>query len=203
LLLLLPPLLLSVSCSDETLSLFFDIPPPTAVELAAAEKEKAAAEAKAKAAASPQTADPVTAAAEEAERQVTESIKKIESIKTWEEAEKLLPKDADEGVDWVAAVRKGVIKPRASVDGRVDPETKIFKWDFYFTGPDPEQDAYFPHSAHTEWLTCESCHPKIFRSRGIEVVMDKIFEGEFCGVCHGTVAFPLDSCARCHTAQAE
>ncbi|NIQ97960.1 MAG: hypothetical protein GWN87_30205, partial [Desulfuromonadales bacterium] len=81
----------------------------------------------------------------------------------------------------------------------------IFKWDFYFAGPDPETDAYFPHSSHTEWLTCESCHPAIFpyRELGMDpsgrygIVMDQIFEGEYCGKCHGTVAFSLDSCNRC------
>jgi len=31
------------------------------------------------------------------------------------------------------------------------------------------------------------------------IVMDQVFEGEYCGKCHGTVAFVLDSCNRCHT----
>ena len=29
--------------------------------------------------------------------------------------------------------------------------------------------------------------------------MTNIIEGQFCGVCHGKVAFPLTDCARCHT----
>ncbi|MBE9553547.1 MAG: hypothetical protein IMF05_08800, partial [Proteobacteria bacterium] len=59
----------------------------------------------------------------------------------------------------------------------------------------------------TEWLTCESCHPAIFpyRELGMDpsgkygIVMDQVFEGEYCGKCHGTVAFVLDSCNRCHS----
>ncbi len=201
----LTPLLLAVACSDETLSLFFDIPAPTAAEQAAAEREQAAAEAKAKAIAEKKAGGPNLTAAEAAAKKAEEEAERpaIESVKSWEEAEKLLPKDQDDGVDWVAALRKGVVKPRAAIDGPGNPQANIFKWDFYFPGPEPEEDAYFPHSTHTEWVGCESCHPRIFRNREITVVMDRIFEGEYCGVCHGTVAFPLESCARCHTAQAE
>jgi c(7)-type cytochrome triheme protein len=28
--------------------------------------------------------------------------------------------------------------------------------------------------------------------------MVEIFEGKYCGVCHGTVAFPNIDCQRCH-----
>jgi hypothetical protein len=29
--------------------------------------------------------------------------------------------------------------------------------------------------------------------------MQKILDGEQCGVCHGAVAFPLTECRRCHS----
>jgi hypothetical protein len=29
--------------------------------------------------------------------------------------------------------------------------------------------------------------------------MDRILKGEFCGVCHLTVVFPMNDCKRCHT----
>jgi len=203
--LILFPLLFTIACSDETLSLFFDIPPPTAAEIAAAEREKAAADAKATAAAAEKAGVPAAGAATAAAQKAREEAERpaIESVKSWEEAQKLLPQDKDGGVDWVAAIKQGVIKPRAAIDGPGSPDANIFKWDFYFPGPNPEEDAYFPHSTHTEWISCESCHPRIFRHREIKVVMDRIFEGQFCGACHGNVAFPLESCARCHTAQAE
>lgn len=28
--------------------------------------------------------------------------------------------------------------------------------------------------------------------------MNNILKGEFCGVCHLSVAFPVNDCARCH-----
>lgn len=192
---LLFPLFFAVSCSDETLSLFFDITPPTQQEKAA---EAAAKEAEARAVAV-KAGEPVVE--EESERP------EIEAILDWEQASELLPKDDMDEVDWMAALRQGIIKPRAQITGQGDPKANLFKFDFYFAGPDPESDAWFPHSAHTEWLTCESCHPAIFpyRELGMDpsgkygIVMDQVFEGEYCGKCHGTVAFVLDSCNRCHT----
>jgi hypothetical protein len=29
--------------------------------------------------------------------------------------------------------------------------------------------------------------------------MNRILQREFCGVCHLTVAFPMNDCKRCHT----
>lgn len=197
---LLLPLFLVVSCSDETLSLFFDITPPTAQEKAA---EAAAKQAEAKAAAAQAAAQAggLAVAEEEGERP------EIEAILDWEQASEMLPKDDIDEVDWMAALREGVIKPRAQILGQGDPQARVFKFDFYFAGPDPESDAFFPHSSHTEWLTCESCHPAIFPYRDLGlagsenhgITMDQVFEGEYCGKCHGTVAFVLDSCNRCHS----
>ena len=188
---MLLPLLLAASCSDESLSLFFDIPQKTDQEKAAEAAAKQA-EARPKAAAA-QTAAP--AVAEEAGARP-----EIEAILNWEQASELLPKDDIDEVDWMAALREGAIKPRAEISGPGNPSARVFKFDFFFAGPDPESDAYFPHSAHTQWLTCESCHPAIFPYREIglagsdrfRIVMDQIFEGAYCGKCHGVVAFALD-----------
>ena len=188
-LLLFSALFLFTSCSDKALSLFFDIPPPTAEEMAAAEAEKVSE--------SSVPAAPSPAILTEEDRPV------IESVATWEQALEMLPKDDIDEVDWVVALREGTIRPRASIDGKDNPQAAIFRWDFYFPGPDPSYDAYFPHSGHTNWVGCESCHPAIFRYRELEVTMDRITEGEFCGACHGTVAFTLDNCPRCHTAMEE
>ncbi|MBE9554200.1 MAG: hypothetical protein IMF05_12130, partial [Proteobacteria bacterium] len=157
---MLLPLFFVVSCSDETLSLFFDITPPTAQEKAA---EAAAKQAEAKAAAAQAAAQAggLAVAEEEGERP------EIEAILDWEQAAEMLPKDDIDEVDWMAALREGVIKPRAQIMGQGDPQAKLFKFDFYFAGPDPESDAFFPHSSHTEWLTCESCHPAIFPYRDL------------------------------------
>jgi c(7)-type cytochrome triheme protein len=186
-------LFIVISCSDETLSLFFDIPPPSEKPAPAPEPEPAPAAA---------TAAPATVTAPEG------GPPPFESIFDWEQAYELLPKnEVDEEVDWMTALRQGTITPRGEMSGPGNPESRLFKFDFFFAGPDPETDAYFPHSAHTEWLTCESCHPALFpyRELGMEgsgsfsISMDRIFEGEYCGKCHGIVAFELDYCNRCHT----
>lgn len=61
--------------------------------------------------------------------------------------------------------------------------------------------AVFPHDVHSRLLDCSSCHPDVFniKKKGTEHFrMDYILEGRFCGVCHLSVAFPLDDCQRCH-----
>jgi len=188
------PLIFLAACSDENLNLFFDIPPPSQQELAAKaarEQEKAAAEAKAaRQAAGTEQLPPE----EEGEPPA------IEAVRSWEQAAEMLPKDGMDQADWVEALEQGVIRPREAIGGPRRGSIAVFKFDFFLPGPDPSFDAFFPHSAHTEWLGCESCHPKIFRVRGTAITMDEVFAGKYCGECHGTVAFGLDACARCHTA---
>lgn len=180
--------LLVGGCSDETLSLFFDIPPETQ-QAATAPVQIAAAPTRAAAGAPAAAAAPAVVETERPE---------FESVLDWETAQEMLPKDDIDEVDWMAAMREGIIRPRAAIDGPGDPEANLFKFNFYLPGPDPTMDAYFPHQSHTEWLTCESCHAKVFRYRGTELNMDAIFSGEYCAKCHGIVAFALDSCNRCH-----
>jgi len=106
-------------------------------------------------------------------------------------------------VNWVKALRDGSINPVASVDGTgklksldkdiVMPAAK------YAPGPPP---VVFPHRAHTEWLDCKSCHPGRFKPKkggnpGMDMI--KIQKGQYCGACHGKVAFPLVDCYRCHS----
>ena len=58
----------------------------------------------------------------------------------------------------------------------------------------------FPHSTHTEWLGCNSCHDELFAMKIGETkfTMVDILNEKACGVCHGKVAFPLNDCFRCH-----
>lgn len=59
----------------------------------------------------------------------------------------------------------------------------------------------FSHEKHTVWSGCELCHPQIFGiSRRAQVYdMQDIFDGKYCGACHGSVAFPNSDCRLCHT----
>jgi c(7)-type cytochrome triheme protein len=62
--------------------------------------------------------------------------------------------------------------------------------------------AVFPHKDHTVWLDCDNCHPDLFniKKKGTHFSMNELLNGNFCGVCHTKVAFPMDECKRCHPA---
>lgn len=112
----------------------------------------------------------------------------------------ILPKDNTGSVDWVKSLRQGVIKPKDSLDPR-KPNTPVIDLDIVFKVKGDLPDVVYPHYPHTEWLGCNNCHPKIFimQAGANKVTMKKIEEGQFCGRCHGIVAFPLSNCTRCHS----
>ncbi len=62
-------------------------------------------------------------------------------------------------------------------------------------------DIVFSHEKHAVWNGCELCHPQIFAVRKASSVyeMQDIFDGKFCGACHGKVAFMTLECQLCHT----
>lgn len=174
-----------ISCSQRTLSVFFDLPPEKPASAAKPTPAKAQAKSHAEQA---QTEE--MRAAERPE---------IESTLVWDQAVKQLPQ-FNSKPDWVQALQTGIVKPRASIEDNKNPDALVFKYDFYYPGPSAQYDAFFPHSSHTEWLGCDSCHPKIFRTRGVKVTMSDLYAGKYCAVCHGSVAFGLTECTRCHTA---
>ncbi len=130
----------------------------------------------------------------------------IEQAKGWEEASQNLPKDNGGHVDWIQALRAGAIAPRPAIDPK-GPFQAVLDLDVDLTGPGKASRLFrvvFSHAAHTEWVTCGSCHPAIFplkRQVPTVVTMAEIKQGGYCGVCHGPVAFGLGGgCARCHKA---
>lgn len=62
-------------------------------------------------------------------------------------------------------------------------------------------DIIFSHSKHVVWAGCGMCHPDTFalETGKTEMTMEEITKGKFCGICHGTVAFALNDCTRCHS----
>lgn len=103
-------------------------------------------------------------------------------------------------IDWVRALRKKLIKPKNSLYGNDKPmtldRTLQLRAEMALISP-----AVFPHKAHTEWLECSQCHPVIFnikKKTTKHFSMDKNLDGRFCGVCHLTIAFPMNDCKRCH-----
>ncbi len=123
----------------------------------------------------------------------------VEGARSWAEASKLLPVTAG-GPDWSKALAEGVIAPRAGLDPSAAARP-IMPLDVELVPEgNPAFKVVFPHQAHTEWLGCESCHPALFQmARGTNpITMAKIQAGEYCGACHGKVAFPVEACGRCH-----
>lgn len=103
-------------------------------------------------------------------------------------------------VDWMKALDQKLINPRAD---KVDEEDEMSVLDLNIVrevkGSMP--DVVYPHKQHTEWLECRNCHPKIFipKKGGNRISMAAILMGQYCGVCHGKVAFPVSQCRKCHS----
>lgn len=115
-----------------------------------------------------------------------------------------LPKDEYGFVDWAKAIKDGVIKPRDAIkaSGAKKEEAVFDKRILRRVKRKFMPDVVFPHTAHTVWLKCSTCHPKIFRKKAgsTPMTMNKIWDGEYCGRCHDRVAFPTRNCFKCHSA---
>lgn len=118
-------------------------------------------------------------------------------------ATSVLPMNPRGYVDWMQALREGRIQPRHSLEKEPPPESTPLKLDIVFkiNKAYPVPDVLFPHEPHTMWLDCNNCHPALFvmKQGANPVSMDRIIKGEFCGRCHGVVAFPISDCFRCHS----
>ena len=116
-----------------------------------------------------------------------------------------LPKNVDGSVDWVRALEKGAITPRATRTGEPRPaevDIPMPKEGIVFSNTQFMPYVVFPHQPHAEWLSCMNCHDTLFelKATGRGKGMNAIFRGEHCGACHGRVAFsPEGSCYRCHS----
>ncbi len=109
------------------------------------------------------------------------------------------PRDQRGVINWVETLDRGLVNPRTGLSGTEKMHSVDFDVIFKNTASMPY--VRFPHLPHTRWLTCKNCHPEIFLPQrgGNFVTMAAIIEGEFCGVCHGKVAFPPLECNRCHS----
>jgi c(7)-type cytochrome triheme protein len=106
------------------------------------------------------------------------------------------------GIDWSQALAKGLIKPVHYLTVKPPSDIAIIKpllLEAEWAGIPP---AIFSHKVHTQWLDCNNCHPDIFNIKlktTKHFAMDRILKREFCGVCHLSVAFPMNDCKRCHS----
>lgn len=110
-----------------------------------------------------------------------------------------------DGINWVESLKQGIISPAHYVKTKSQdlPFDKMLILDSEMNIIPP---SIFPHKAHTAWLDCDSCHPEVFNIKKKTTKffsMSYILKGEFCGVCHLNVAFPMDDCRRCHPGMRE
>ncbi|WP_246264349.1 c(7)-type cytochrome triheme domain-containing protein [Aromatoleum toluvorans] len=123
-----------------------------------------------------------------------------ERLQRADEALSDLPRDRDGKVDWMTALRQGLIQPRQRIDGK-DGEPPL-DLDVILRNTKEMPNVRFPHRAHTEWLACKNCHPDPFAEKAgsTKIRMEDIFRGQFCGKCHDRVAFITHrNCYRCHS----
>ena len=101
-------------------------------------------------------------------------------------------------VDWVAALARGDINPRTNV--MPESRVRVYESEVLLNLKGSTSLVKFPHRQHTLWLDCSNCHEHLFKSQAgaNRFSMERILQGEQCGVCHGAVAFPLTQCHRCH-----
>jgi len=114
----------------------------------------------------------------------------------------LQPDPAGNKVDWVRSLESGVIEPRPSL--RDDREPEILDTTVLMKNTNELPYVLFPHKPHTQWMSCDGCHESIFIAEigANPINMGKILDGEYCGLCHGAVSFPLTECHRCHNTNA-
>lgn len=105
-------------------------------------------------------------------------------------------------IDWEKAEADGMVTPVDVMEGisvkrRPLPVPKDFS---IVSRGGWMPDITFSHKKHADWNGCELCHPDIFdiRRGGTKYSMIRISGGEYCGVCHDKVAFPVGDCAKCH-----
>ena len=185
-------LLVACGAAPATLSLLFDLPPPGQTTAPAPVVRL------------PRRVPFVDPAVEEAKRYqaMLEERAKAPPPANWAEMFKRLPKDDDDNIDWMAALKDKIIAPSGTIDPAVpdDPSTSDDEIELSTSGK-PARMVVFSHEVHTQWLTCSNCHPAIFkRSAGTaKITMAAIDDGKYCGVCHDTVAIAQPSgCKGCH-----
>ena len=113
----------------------------------------------------------------------------------------LLPKDANDNTDWVTSLNDKLITPKPGLEEKAEDQP-VLDLDVELEPKGlPDFKATYPHKIHTTILACANCHTGIFQmEKGADpITMEKIFSGEYCGRCHGKVAFdPATGCPRCH-----
>lgn len=131
--------------------------------------------------------------------------KKVKFEKEFSEFTKNLPRAKfGNKVDWLKAEEEGLLHLKDQLEGITiarKPITAMVNNTQLKSRQIGMPDIIFSHQKHSIWNGCELCHPEIFgvRKGATRYTMQDIFNGKFCGACHGKVAFPNTDCRLCHT----
>jgi len=131
--------------------------------------------------------------------------KSVKKDKDFATATAGFPKDKfGNGINWEKAAEDGLITLVDHIEGvSIKKPARPIEKDFSLKPKSQGMnEIIFSHKKHTVWNGCEVCHPDIFaggKKGSTKYSMKEIEEGKFCGVCHGTVAFPQADCNRCHS----
>ncbi|MBF0146941.1 MAG: hypothetical protein HQL84_11840 [Magnetococcales bacterium] len=127
------------------------------------------------------------------------SNRSLDALQKPAQALNAFPHDRLGEVNWVQTLDKKLIDPRADILGK--KSMKVLEQDIIMTNTKSMPYVRFPHGTHTRWLDCTNCHPKPFLPviKGNAISMDAVLRGQFCGACHGRVAFSPFICERCHS----
>jgi c(7)-type cytochrome triheme protein len=106
-------------------------------------------------------------------------------------------------VDWLKAEEDGHLKLKDYLKGiSIKRGDLKYPEDFEIDAKFSEMpEIIFSHEKHAVWNGCELCHPQIFSIQKTRTVYDMqdIFDGKYCGACHGSVAFTAMDCQLCHS----
>ncbi len=104
-------------------------------------------------------------------------------------------------IDWAAALADGSITPAKKLAGKTLRSPEALQKDLNLGTTAPRSKVSFSHEKHLVEMDCNTCHPEVFnvKKKGTTLFsMELNLYGQFCGVCHMRVAFPMTDCRRCH-----
>jgi c(7)-type cytochrome triheme protein len=107
------------------------------------------------------------------------------------------------GIDWAAAISSGKINPQNALKSEqaILPLPEKLRSPMKLGTATPRSAVTFSHEEHCFEIDCSACHPEIFniKKKGTKAfTMENNIYGNYCGVCHMRVAFPMNDCKRCH-----
>jgi c(7)-type cytochrome triheme protein len=107
------------------------------------------------------------------------------------------------GIDWSEAIRRGKVSPVNALESEksIIPLPEKLRSPMKLGTSAPRSDVTFSHEEHNFEIDCSACHPEIFniKKKGTKAfTMENNIYGNYCGVCHMRVAFPMNDCKRCH-----